>query len=138
MTARSILAASVAVSVVSAASAEAPGAYAAVTLPNRETCVQVCEDDNLCMAWRFDGDLCSLRATAPQAPLDGYAGLSSRALEAGYFMVAKGSGASPTEAAPVGLGGVSRPETPPISAAGEDLLGGPEVIDLAMNGDNLK
>ncbi len=138
MIARSLLAASVAVSVASAASAEASGAYATVTLPNRETCVQVCEDDSLCMAWRFDGDLCSLRATAPQAPPAGYAGLSSRALEAGYSLAAKGSGASPTEAAPVGLWGASRPETPPISAASEDLLGGPEVIDLAMNGDNLK
>lgn len=134
MIARTLLA-TAAASMATIVSAEASGAYATLALPTPEDCAQACEGDSLCMAWRFEADACGLRATAPKTMFGGASGLSSRALAAGFSSATKRPASEPTpdNAPPAELVHDVRPVQTALTAD-DALLGGPEPIDLALNG----
>lgn len=140
MIARTLFAASVAVSMTTTTRAEASGVYATLAAPRAEDCAQACDDDSICMAWRYDATECALRATVPETPLGELAGLSGRALAAGFSMASKKTvgESGPGDTPPAEFAHDLPLEAPPASAAGDALLGGPEPIDLELRDNNLK
>ena len=50
------------------ARASAPGAYATSTAESSNDCLQLCQDDSLCVGWNYNEGACGLWASVPKEP----------------------------------------------------------------------
>jgi hypothetical protein len=104
----------------------AGAAYSTQPMRNEAACARACEDDSLCMAWRFSAGACELSAIVPAHASGAAFGLSSRAPRLSFASVS-------VPAAAVAEMAAAEPQTPApeqeIDVA-YALLGGPEESDL--------